>query len=63
MQALDIVPGQSQIAQVTSRLGSSPMRLGSEKPDADDHIVMPKPAKVPDLSQIEIVKPAQSIRF
>jgi len=32
MQALDIVPGQSQMPQVTSWQGSSQMRLGSEKP-------------------------------
>jgi len=39
MQVLDIVPGQSQMPQVTSRQGSSQMRLGLEKPQADNHIV------------------------
>jgi hypothetical protein len=32
MQALDIVPGQSQLLHVTSRQGSSQMTLGSGKP-------------------------------
>jgi len=62
MQALDIVPGQSQMPQVTSRQGSSQMRLGHEKPQADNHIVPPMPAVVPDSSQIEIAKPVQSVR-
>jgi hypothetical protein len=62
MQALDIVPGQSQIPQVTSRQGTSQMRLGSEKPQADNRIVPPMPAAVPDSSLIEIVKPVQSVR-
>jgi hypothetical protein len=39
MQALDIVPRQSQMPQGTSRLGRSQMRLGSKKPQADNHIV------------------------
>jgi hypothetical protein len=39
MQALDIVPRPSQMPQVTSRLRSSQMRLGLEKPQADNHIV------------------------
>ena len=33
MQTHDIFPGQSQMPQGTSRLGSSHMWLGSEKPD------------------------------
>ena len=63
MQALDIVPRQSQMLQVTSRQGSSQMRLGSEKPKADNHIVPPMPAMVPDSSQIEIAKTVQPISF
>jgi len=63
MQVLDIVPGQSQMPQVTSRQGTSQMRLGSEKPQADNHIVLLMSAAMPDSSQIEIAKPVQPIRF
>jgi len=50
MEAIDIVPGQSQIPQVTSPQGSSQMRLCSEKPQAENHMVPPMPTTVPDLS-------------
>jgi hypothetical protein len=40
MQVLHIVPRQSQILQVSYRHGSCQMRLGSEKPQADNHIVL-----------------------
>ena len=63
MQALDIVPGQSQMPQVTSRQGTNQMRLGSEKPQADNPIVLPMPAAVPDSSPIEIAKPVQPVSF
>jgi len=63
MQTLDIVPGQSQMPQVTSRQGTSQMRLGSEKPQADNHMVPPMPAAVPDSSPIEIEKPVQPVSF
>ena len=63
MQAFDIVPGQSQMPQVTSRQGSSQMRLCSEQPQADNHIVALMPAAVPDLLQIEIAKPAHPVSF
>jgi len=48
MQALDIVPGQSQMPQVTFRPGTSQIRLCSEKPQADNRIVLPMPPEVPD---------------
>jgi len=63
MQALNIVPGQSQMPQVTSRQGTSQMRLDLEKPQADNHIVPPMPAEVPNSSPIEIVKPVQHVSF
>jgi len=63
MQALDIVPGQSQMPQVTSQQGTSQMRLGSEKPQADNHIVPTMPATVSDPSPIEIAKPVQPVSF
>jgi hypothetical protein len=61
MHALNIVPRQSQMPQVTSRQGSSEMRLGLEKPQAKTHMVPPMRAVVPDLPQIEFSKPVQSI--
>jgi hypothetical protein len=54
MQALDIVPGQSQMPQVTSQQGTIQMRLCSEKPQADNHIVLPMPTTVPDSSAIRL---------
>jgi hypothetical protein len=63
MQALDIVPGQSHMPQVTSRQGTSQMRLSSEIPQADNPILLPIPAAVPDSSPIEIAKPVQPVSF
>jgi hypothetical protein len=63
MQALDIIPGQSQMPRVTSPQGTSQMRLGSEKPQADNPIALPMPAAVPDSSPIEIPKPVQPVSF
>ena len=57
MQVLDIVPGQSQLPQVVSRQGSSQMRLGLQKSQADNHIVSLMPDAVPNSSQREIAKP------
>jgi len=54
MQVLDMVPAQSQMPQVTSQQGSSQMRLGSEKPQADYPIVSLMPDVVPNSSQREI---------
>jgi len=63
MLAHDIVPGQSQMPQVTSRQGSTQMRLGLENPQADNHTVQPMPIGGPDSSQIEIAKPVQPVSF
>ena len=63
MQVLDIVPGQSQMPQVTSRQGSSQMRLGLEKPQEDNHILSLMPDAVPDSSQREIAMPVQPVSF
>jgi hypothetical protein len=63
MQALDIVPGQSQMPQVTSRQGTSQMRLGLEKAQADNPIVLRTPATVPDSSPIGMAKPVQTVSF
>jgi hypothetical protein len=61
LKALDIVPGQSQIPLVTSGQGTSPMRHGSEKPQAANDTVPPKPTAVSDSSPIEIAKSVQPI--
>jgi len=61
--ALDIVPGRIQMPQVTSRQGSSQMRLGSEKLQAHNDIVPLLPAVMPDSSQIAIAKPVQPVSF
>jgi len=63
MLALDIVLAQSPMLQVTSRQGSSHLRLHPEKPQADNHIVPPMTAAVPDSSQIELAKPVQPVSF
>ena len=63
MQILDIVSGESQMPQVTSRQGTSQMRLGLEKPQADNHMVSLMPEAVPDSSQREITTPVQPVRF
>jgi hypothetical protein len=61
IQPLDIVRGQSQMPPVTSRQGRAQMRLGSEQPHAENHIVPPMPAVVPDMSQIQFPKPLQPV--
>jgi hypothetical protein len=63
MQALDILPGQSQMPLVTSRQGTSQMTLGLEKPHADKHIIPPMPTVVPDWSLIVIAKAVQPVSF
>jgi hypothetical protein len=63
MQTVGIVPGQSQMPQVSFRQGSSQMRLGLEKPQANNHIVLPMPTAEPDSSPIEIAKPVQPVSF
>jgi len=63
MQALDIVPGQSELPQVTSRERSSQIRLGSEKSQADNHIIPPLTDVVSYSSQIEIANPVQLVSF
>jgi hypothetical protein len=63
MRALDIVPRQSEMPQLTSWQGSSQMRLGSEKPHGDNHIVPPMPTPVSDSSLTEIAKSVQPVTF
>jgi len=61
MQVLDIVPGQSQMPQVTSREGSSQIGLGSEKSPANMHMVSLMADAVPDSSQKETATPVQPV--
>ena len=61
MQVPDIVPRQPQMPHVMSRQGSSQMRLGSEKPQADNHIVSLMPDAGPHSSLREIATPGQPV--
>jgi len=63
MQVLDIVPGQSHMMQVTSQPGCRQMRVGSDQPEADNHLLSLMPDAMPDLSQMENVKPVQPARI
>jgi hypothetical protein len=63
MQKLDVVHGQVQMPQVTSRQRSSQMMLGPESPQADSHIVSLTLDAVPDSSQMEIANPVQPLSF
>ena len=57
VQVLDIVLRQSEMPQVISSQGSSEMRLGSEKPQANNHIVSVIADEVLDSSPREIAMP------
>jgi len=63
MQTLDIIPGQSQMPQVTSPPWSSQMRLGSEKPQTQSDIEHLLPEVVSDSLQMEIAKSVQPVSF
>jgi len=61
LQAPANIPWQSRMPQVTSWPASSQMRLGSEKPPAEKHMVSLMPDAVRDSSQMEIAKPDQRV--
>jgi len=63
MQTLDILRRQLQMPAVTSRPGSSQMRLGSEKPQSHKFIPDFAPDVVPDLTPIQDAKPVERVRF
>jgi hypothetical protein len=63
IQACVIVPGQSQMPQLTSPQRSGQMRLGSEKPQVQNHIVSLMSDTVSNSSQMEIAKPVQPVSF
>jgi len=63
MQTLDIVRGQSQMPQGTSRPRSSQMRLGSERLQSHTDIAFFLPDTVAHSSPIEIAKAVEPITF
>jgi hypothetical protein len=63
LESLDIVPGMSQRPQVTSRPGSSHIRLGSVKPQSKSSIPSVEPAAEPDSSTFLKVKPIVPVSF
>jgi len=63
MGTLDSVPGKVQMPQLTSRPGSSHMRLGSQKPQTKECIPSFPSAPMPDWSLIQQSKHVQPISF
>jgi len=63
MQTLDIVRGQLEMPTVTSRPGSSQMRLGSEKPQSNTFISVLSPDAATDSTPIQDAKPVEPICF
>jgi len=61
MQTLEIVSGQSQMPAVTSRPGSSQMRLGSEKPQSHQFIPLLSPVLEPDSTPMLDTKPFEPV--
>jgi len=61
MHVLVIVPKPFQMPQVTTRQGSSQMRLGSEKPQEANLLVSLMPDAVADWSQREIATTVQPV--
>jgi len=62
-QTLDIVPGQSQMPQGTSRPGRSQMKQGAEKPQSQTDQGSVLPDVVANSSLIENAKPVEPISF
>jgi len=63
MPALDILPGQSQMAQGTSQQWWSHMRQGLAKPQARNQRFPAMPDAVPDWSPTDIAMPVQPLSF
>jgi len=63
IQTLQIVRGQSQMLAVTSRPGSRQMRLGLEKPQLLEFILVFSPDAGPYLTPIQDAKPVEPISF
>jgi len=63
MQTLDIVRGQLPMTAVTSRPGSSQMRLGSEKPQSHQFIPVFAPDSATDSVPIQDGNPVEPVSF
>jgi hypothetical protein len=63
MEYLNIVPGQLQMPQGTSRPGGSHIRLHWVKPQSNTSVASCKPAMVPDSSHLLKAKPVQPLSF
>jgi hypothetical protein len=61
MDTVDIVRGQSEMPAVTSRSGSSQMRLSSEIPQSHQFIPVLFPSTVTDLVRIQDGKPDEPV--
>ena len=63
MQTPEIVRGQSEMPAVTSRPGSSQMRLGSEKPQSHKFISVHSPGMATDSMPIQDANPVEPVSF
>jgi len=63
MERLDIVPGISQMAEGTSRPGSSHIRLGWVTPQSNTTISSLVPAAEPDTLPLLKAKPVEPLSF
>jgi len=63
MQTPEIVRGQSEMPAVTSRPGSSQMRLGSEKPQLHQFISVFSPGMTTDSMTIQDANPVEPVSF
>jgi len=63
MQTPEIVRGQSEMPAVTSRPGSSQMRLGSEKPQSHKFISVDSPGMATDSMPIQDANPVEPVSF
>ena len=63
MHTVDIVWGQSPMTAVISRLGSSQMRLGSEKPQWHQYITVVSPDVATDSMLIQEANPVEPVSY
>jgi len=63
MQTLHMVRGKSPMTVVTSRPGSSQMRLGSENPQSHQYIQVFSPDAATDSMPIQDAKPVEPVSF
>jgi len=63
MQTPEIIQGQSQMPAVTSRPGSSQMKLGSEKPQSRKFRPVLSPSMATDAMPIQDANPVEPVSF